>query len=269
MYHLRGRTLWQPYFQARYKWIQTYCLHRSRIKTIKLVLRTCFMAARTLKEHRERMFLMPLNAVANISFLYAQYYTDCKNEFFKASQTLQAVTFALLFSQHPPLCSRHSLVSTPGNQPWINHLLGKSIALPTHLRKHFCFDTQIPEHRGWSKHVDSTILIQEPQDTTMNRQQNHYWRCDALIHDSSWMDHNSPSLKQTGGSVVSWNPEQMAFITAPLSSFPEDLVNKHNVIPGENLSTYTMAIYRVHNYFFIIKYTLITEAVLKEVPINK
>lgn len=58
----------------------------------------------------------------------------------------------------------------------------------------------------------------------------------------------------------------MAFITAPLSSFPEDLVNKHNVIPGENLSTYTKAIYRVHNYFFIIKYTLITEAVLKEVP---
>jgi hypothetical protein len=28
------------------------------------------------------------------------------------------------------------------------------------------------------------------------------------------------SLKQTGGSVVSWYPEQIAFNTAPLSSFP-------------------------------------------------
>lgn len=133
-------------------------------------MKTCPMAARTLNEHRERGFwchwmLWP----ADISFLYAQYYTDCKKEFLKASQTLQAVTFALLFSQHPPLCSRHSLVSTPGNQPWINHLLGKSIALPTHLNKHFYFETQIPERRGWSKHVDSTILIQEPHDTTMNR----------------------------------------------------------------------------------------------------
>ena len=30
-----------------------------------------------------------------------------------------------------------------------------------------------------------------------------------------------PSLKHTGGSVVSWNPEQMALVTAPLSSLPE------------------------------------------------
>lgn len=31
-----------------------------------------------------------------------------------------------------------------------------------------------------------------------------------------------PSLKQMAGSVVSWNPAQMALSTAPLSNFPEN-----------------------------------------------
>lgn len=31
-----------------------------------------------------------------------------------------------------------------------------------------------------------------------------------------------PSLKQMAGSVVSWNPAQIALSTAPLSSFPEN-----------------------------------------------
>jgi hypothetical protein len=40
-----------------------------------------------------------------------------------------------------------------------------------------------------------------------------------------------PSLKQTGGSVVSSNPEQIAFMTPPLSSFPE-IVGNTNKIQG-------------------------------------